>query len=82
MAREVAEELLANADVAPIGLGARDTLRLEAGLCLYGSDIDKKTTPIEADLSWAVQVRLVVASVSLPKTISARSDGEVRLARH
>ena len=55
MAREVAEELLANADVAPIGLGARDTLRLEAGLCLYGADIDESTTPVEADLSWAIQ---------------------------
>ena len=48
IAREIAEELLANADVAPIGLGARDSLRLEAGLCLYGSDIDDKTTPVEA----------------------------------
>jgi len=54
-AREIAEELLANADVAPIGLGARDSLRLEAGLCLYGSDIDDKTTPVEAGLSWAIQ---------------------------
>ena len=55
IAREIAEELLANADVAPIGLGARDLLRLEAGLCLYGSDIDDKTTPVEAGLSWAIQ---------------------------
>jgi glycine cleavage system T protein (aminomethyltransferase) len=55
IAREIAEELLANADVAPIGLGARDSLRLEAGLCLYGSDIDDRTTPIEAGLSWAIQ---------------------------
>jgi aminomethyltransferase len=55
IAREVAEELLANRDVEPIGLGARDTLRLEAGLCLYGSDIDERTTPIEAGLSWAIQ---------------------------
>jgi len=55
IAREVADELLANADVAPIGLGARDTLRLEAGLCLYGSDIDDRTTPVEAGLSWAIQ---------------------------
>ena len=55
IAREIAEELLANADVAPIGLGARDSLRLEAGLCLYGSDIDDKTTPVEAGLSWAIQ---------------------------
>jgi aminomethyltransferase len=55
IAREIAEELLANAEVAPIGLGARDSLRLEAGLCLYGSDIDERTTPVEAGLSWAIQ---------------------------
>jgi glycine cleavage system T protein (aminomethyltransferase) len=55
IAREIAEELLANAGVAPIGLGARDSLRLEAGLCLYGSDIDERTTPVEAGLSWAIQ---------------------------
>ena len=55
VAREIAEELLANACVAPIGLGARDSLRLEAGLCLYGSDIDETTTPVEAGLSWAIQ---------------------------
>ncbi len=55
IAHEIAEELLANADVAPIGLGARDSLRLEAGLCLYGSDIDEGTTPVEAGLSWAIQ---------------------------
>ena len=55
IAREIAEELLANACVAPIGLGARDLLRLEAGLCLYGSDIDETTTPVEAGLSWAIQ---------------------------
>jgi len=53
--REVAEELLANPCVAPVGLGARDSLRLEAGLCLYGSDIDVTTTPVEAGLSWAIQ---------------------------
>ena len=55
IAREIAEELLANACVAPIGLGARDSLRLEAGLCLYGSGIDERTTPVEAGLSWAIQ---------------------------
>ena len=46
----VAERLLAEPEVAPIGLGARDTLRLEAGLCLYGHDIDETTTPVEAGL--------------------------------
>ena len=47
--------LLARPEVEAIGLGARDSLRLEAGLCLYGSDIDTHTTPIEADLAWAIQ---------------------------
>jgi aminomethyltransferase len=55
LAREIAEELLANAAVAPAGLGARDSLRLEAGLPLYGSDIDETTTPVEAGLAWAIQ---------------------------
>ncbi|MGD9614180.1 MAG: glycine cleavage system aminomethyltransferase GcvT [Alphaproteobacteria bacterium] len=53
----VAEALLREKEVAPIGLGARDTLRLEAGLCLYGHDIDETTTPIEAGLAWAVAKR-------------------------
>ena len=53
-AREIAEALLANPLVAPIGLGARDSLRLEAGLCLYGADIDTTTTPVEASLGWAI----------------------------
>ncbi|KAB7615450.1 glycine cleavage system aminomethyltransferase GcvT [Amylibacter sp. SFDW26] len=52
---EVAAALLAMEEVAPIGLGARDSLRLEAGLCLYGNDIDTTTTPVEADLKWAIQ---------------------------
>lgn len=47
--------LLENADVLPIGLGARDSLRLEAGLCLYGHDIDTTTTPVEGALEWSVQ---------------------------
>ena len=54
-AEELARTLLRNPAVAPIGLGARDSLRLEAGLCLYGSDIDTATTPVEADLAWAIQ---------------------------
>jgi aminomethyltransferase len=53
----VAETLLNQPEVAPIGLGARDTLRLEAGLCLYGHDIDETTTPIEAGLAWTVGKR-------------------------
>ncbi|MEM8630246.1 MAG: glycine cleavage system aminomethyltransferase GcvT [Pseudomonadota bacterium] len=50
-----ARALLAMEAVAPIGLGARDSLRLEAGLCLYGNDIDQGTTPVEADLVWGIQ---------------------------
>jgi aminomethyltransferase len=50
----VAEALLREPEVAPIGLGARDTLRLEAGLCLYGHDIDETTTPVEAALAWTI----------------------------
>ncbi len=46
--------LIAEPEVSPIGLGARDSLRLEAGLCLYGHDIDETTTPIEADLAWTI----------------------------
>ena len=51
----VARALLACPDVAPAGLGARDSLRLEAGLCLYGADIDLTTTPVEAALEWSIQ---------------------------
>lgn len=50
----VAEALLSHPDVQPIGLGARDSLRLEAGLPLYGSDLDEATTPVEAGLAWAI----------------------------
>lgn len=53
----VVRALLADERVAPAGLGARDSLRLEAGLCLFGSDLDTTTSPIEAGLSWIVQKR-------------------------
>jgi aminomethyltransferase len=53
-AEAIARRLLAQPEVKPIGLGARDSLRLEAGLCLYGHDIDTTTTPIEAGLLWSV----------------------------
>jgi aminomethyltransferase len=52
---DLAKQLLADDNVLPIGLGARDSLRLEAGLCLYGHDIDPTTTPVEAALEWSVQ---------------------------
>jgi aminomethyltransferase len=51
----LARELLAQPEVKPAGLGARNSLRLEAGLCLYGNDIDSSTTPAEASLGWAIQ---------------------------
>ena len=53
-AEELARVLLAQPEVAPIGLGARDSLRLEAGLCLYGHDMDTSITPVEASLAWAL----------------------------
>ncbi|MCK4939779.1 MAG: glycine cleavage system aminomethyltransferase GcvT, partial [Rhodospirillaceae bacterium] len=56
-AEELAKALLAEPEVAAIGLGARDSLRLEAGLCLYGHDIDTTTTPVEADVKWAINKR-------------------------
>lgn len=56
-AEAVARRLLAEPEVEAIGLGARDSLRLEAGLCLYGHDIDETTTPIEANLGWAIGKR-------------------------
>ncbi len=54
-AEALARALLDHEDVEAIGLGARDSLRLEAGLCLYGSDIDRTTSPVEARLNWAIQ---------------------------
>jgi aminomethyltransferase len=55
--RAIAERLLGHGEVKPIGLGARDSLRLEAGLCLYGHDIDTSTSPVEAGLTWSIQKR-------------------------
>ena len=51
---ELAEQLLGCSGVKLAGLGARDILRLEAGLCLYGNDIDEQTTPVEAGLTWCI----------------------------
>ena len=53
-AEDVANLLLADDAVRPIGLGARDSLRLEAGLCLYGHDLDETTSPVEAGLRWTI----------------------------
>ncbi|WP_342070929.1 glycine cleavage system aminomethyltransferase GcvT [Yoonia algicola] len=68
-AEALAKALLAHEDVAPIGLGARDSLRLEAGLCLYGHDIDTGTNPAEAALGWAIQ--------KVRRTGGARASGFV-----
>jgi len=72
--------LLEHPDVSPVGLGARDSLRLEAGLCLYGHDIDTTTTPIEADLSWAVaKARREAADFPGAETILGQlADGPAR----
>jgi aminomethyltransferase len=56
-AARIAELLLAEPETSPAGLAARDTLRLEAGLCLYGNDIDETTTPVEANLAWTLGKR-------------------------
>jgi aminomethyltransferase len=56
-AESFARTLLSQPDVAPIGLGARDSLRLEAGLCLYGHELDETVDPVEAALSWSIQKR-------------------------
>ena len=56
-AEALADKLVAFPEVVPIGLGARDSLRLEAGLCLYGNDIDELTSPVEAGLTWVIGKR-------------------------
>lgn len=60
-AERVARALLAEPEVLPIGLGARDSLRLEAGLCLYGHDIDETVNPVEANLVWSIGKRRKIA---------------------
>jgi aminomethyltransferase len=61
MAVTLANRLLEHQEVIPAGLGARDSLRLEAGLCLYGNDIDETTSPVEAGLVWAIGKRRKLA---------------------
>ena len=92
----LARALLAQPEVKPIGLGARNSLRLEAGLCLYGNDIDTPTTPPEAALNWAIQkVRRtggaraggfpgadkVLAQIDNPATLARKRVGLVALER-
>ena len=60
---ELAEQLLSCSGVKLAGLGARDILRLEAGLCLYGNDINEETTPVEAGLTWCIGKFLLCSHV-------------------
>ena len=79
-AEAFAQALLDQEEVQPVGLGARDSLRLEAGLCLYGHDIDETTSPIEASLSWAVSKRRR-AEADFPgaeRILAELSDGPAR----
>ncbi len=95
-AEALARALLAQPEVRPIGLGARNSLRLEAGLCLYGNDIDTTTTPPEAALNWAIQkVRrtggaraggfpgagVVLVQLDEPATLTRKRVGLVALER-
>lgn len=76
-----AKKLLLNPDVKWIGLGARDSLRLEAGLCLYGHDLDEQTTPAEANLKWVIQKRRREEKnfPGADKIMSQMKDGASRL---
>lgn len=92
----LARALLAQPEVKPAGLGARNSLRLEAGLCLYGNDLDTNTTPVEASLNWAIQkvrrsggaraggfpgASKVLAQLDDPKTLARKRIGLVALER-
>lgn len=92
----LARALLAQPEVKPVGLGARNSLRLEAGLCLYGNDIDTTTTPVEASLNWAIQkvrrtggaraggfpgANKVLAQLADPATLTRKRVGLVALER-
>ncbi|GKS76815.1 glycine cleavage system aminomethyltransferase GcvT [Acidovorax sp. SUPP950] len=95
-AEALARALLAQPEVKPIGLGARNSLRLEAGLCLYGNDIDTTTTPPEAGLNWAIQkvrrtggaraggfpgAAKVLAQIDDPATLARKRVGLTALER-
>ncbi|MDQ0505496.1 glycine cleavage system aminomethyltransferase GcvT [Xanthobacter agilis] len=73
--------LLAEPEVKPIGLGARDSLRLEAGLCLYGHDIDTTTSPVEAGLAWSIQARRRTAGgfPGAARILKELADGPARM---
>ena len=95
-ADKLARALLAQSEVKPVGLGARNSLRLEAGLCLYGNDIDTTTTPVEASLNWAIQkvrrtggaraggfpgAEKILAQLTDPKTLTRKRVGLTALER-
>ena len=95
-AEELARLLLLQPEVAPIGLAARDSLRLEAGLCLYGNDIDSETTPVEASLTWAISktrradgarpggfpgAKKILAQLADPTTLTKKRVGLVGVER-
>ncbi|MES2686568.1 MAG: glycine cleavage system aminomethyltransferase GcvT [Pseudomonadota bacterium] len=92
----LARALLAQPEVKPIGLGARNSLRLEAGLCLYGNDLDTSTTPVEASLNWAIQkvrrnggeraggfpgAAKVLAQLDAPASLARKRVGLIALER-
>jgi aminomethyltransferase len=79
-AEALARRLLDESEVAPIGLGARDTLRLEAGLCLYGHELDETIDPIEAGLAWSIQKRRRSEGgfPGAPRILAALADGPAR----
>jgi aminomethyltransferase len=80
-AQVVAQRILDQPEVVPAGLGARDSLRLEAGLCLYGNDIDELTSPIEADLAWVIGKRRR-AAWDFPGAAAIRDQLEHGAVRH
>ncbi len=80
-AETVAQALLVDDEVKPAGLGARDTLRLEAGLCLYGNDLDETTSPVEANLVWSMPKRRREAGdyVGAKRVSAELADGPTRI---
>jgi aminomethyltransferase len=80
-AEALARRLVAEPEVEPAGLGARDSLRLEAGLCLYGNDIDELTTPVEAGLAWVIGRRRR-AAWDFPGAAAIRDQFENGAHRH
>lgn len=80
-AEQIADALISHPEVVPIGLGARDSLRLEAGLCLYGNDIDELTSPIEAGLTWVIGKRRKL-NWDFPGGMVMRDQLDNGVARH